>query len=766
MRAIAKPLNRLTGSLYEPIPYALLRAPSLSLDDYLNLPDMMRVLMDPQQADLPDPRRIRIREAISIASPSFIRSLDRRRHRQSSDLARKLLRYLIRMSSRPVPFGLFAGVALTTFGERTDLRIGSSPAERCARPDMDWLWRLVQDLEGKIEIRRELRLCANGSALVRAGRAMITEAIKLPAEMAASAGVSIRATDAVLAALQATQTYLPYRAVIRDLTTRLRASDDQVETLITSLWQYDFIRTDLRPPFTTEDPARYVLQRLAGIPAAREAAATLENILERSKGHEALGGTECQSLQQAADPASDKHPAASTKPGTPALQIDVAIALDGSQISKAVAGEAARAAELLLRMTAYPAGLPHIAAFRQHFIQRYGPDRQVPLIELLDPNFGLGTHWQAELAELNGAAAGFDEDFQSERSKILLDLACRALRDRTQVLELTPDLLAALETWRPAPKNAPPSLDLSVLVAASCAADIDAGKFQIVIGPGGGASAAGRFVGRFADLLGERGNQAAQMVARGEEATSPDTLWAELICVPRQSRLSNVAIRPAIRRYEIALDTTPGVDEAHVIRPDDLVVGIRDDRFYLRWVVRDLEVRICSGHMLAPSHLSRLGRFLAEVSQDGFPWLHMFYWGPAELFPYLPRLQSGRIVLRPAQWRLRPDELGDSRILRDCAGFHQALAKCRARLGIPRHVYLGLSSERLLLDLEDARQADELRWELERSDDPGGIVVQEVIPAIDQAWLQGPGGKYASEFVVSLVRRPEGSQSAEGRPPR
>jgi thiopeptide-type bacteriocin biosynthesis protein len=762
VRAIAKPFDRFTGPLYEPIPYVLIRTPSLSLDDYVHLKDLTRVMMDPQEADLADPRRIKVREAISVASPSFLQSLDKRWHRRSSDLTTKLVRYLIRMSSRPVPFGLFAGVGLVAIGKRTDLRIGRSPANRCVRPDMDWLWRFVQDLEGRIEIRRELQLCANRNLLVRAGRAMITEARDLPPDMAGAAGVSIRATDAVLAALQATQKYRPYRVVLSELTTTLQASVEQVEALVTSLCQHDFIRTDLRPPFTTEDPARYVLQRLAVISAGQEAAATLENILECSKSQATLAGTERENLQHVAPTTSEERPSASTQHGVPAIQVDAATPLEGGQISKAVADEAARAAELLLRMTAYPAGLSHIAAFRQHFIQRYGHDRQVPLTELLDPNFGLGAQWTAEITELNEPRSGSGED---ERSRILLDLACRALRDRTPVLELTPDQLAALETWRPTLETAPPSLDVSVLVAASCAEDIDAGKFQIVVGPGGGTSGAGRFAGRFAGLLGQQGNDAAQMIARGEEATAPNALWAELICIPRQSRLSNVTIRPAVRRYEIALDTTPGVDEAHTIRADDLVVGVRAGRFFIRWLLRDRDIRICSGHMLAPDHLPSLGRFLAEVSQDGFPWLHMFYWGPAELFPYLPRLQVGRVVLRPAQWRLRLGDLGDSQALRDNVAFHESLTRCRARLGIPRYVYLGLSSERLLLDLEDSQQAAELRLELERFDDLQGMVMQEVIPTIDQAWLQGPGGKYASEFIVSLVRRPERSQSADSLAP-
>src|SRR5207244_1200851 len=144
-----------------------------------------------------------------------------------------------------------------------------------------------------------------------------------------------------------------------------------------------------------------------------------------------------------------------------------------------------------------------------HFIRRYGNDRQVPLIELLDPNFGLGREWRGAIADLDKMTGATNGDVQGERSGLLLDLAWRALRDRTPALELTPDLLARLETWRPSLETAPPSLDMSVLVAATCLEDIDAGKFQIVVGPDGGASAAGRFIGRFADALGRRGNDAA-----------------------------------------------------------------------------------------------------------------------------------------------------------------------------------------------------------------------------------------------------------------
>ena len=39
----------------------------------------------------------------------------------------KLLRYLIRMSNRPTPYGLFAGVALGQWAECTDLALADAP---------------------------------------------------------------------------------------------------------------------------------------------------------------------------------------------------------------------------------------------------------------------------------------------------------------------------------------------------------------------------------------------------------------------------------------------------------------------------------------------------------------------------------------------------------------------------------------------------------------------------------------------------------------
>ncbi len=71
------------------------------------------------------PQQIRARLAIAVGSLSLLDELDRPVSSQRDALKRekKVLRYLIRMSTRPTPYGLFAGVALGRWGNRTDLSI-------------------------------------------------------------------------------------------------------------------------------------------------------------------------------------------------------------------------------------------------------------------------------------------------------------------------------------------------------------------------------------------------------------------------------------------------------------------------------------------------------------------------------------------------------------------------------------------------------------------------------------------------------------------
>ncbi|HEX3212047.1 MAG TPA: lantibiotic dehydratase family protein, partial [Actinomycetota bacterium] len=412
---MAQPRTR-TPALYRPMDHLVVRAPLLPVDAYLALPagDGRRGALAPE-----------LRRALAVASPSLLAALDRTGPGDPGwpRLEGKLLRYQIRMSTRPTPFGLFAGVGIARWADRTDLALAGPPRTR-TRLDMEWLLRLVLRLEADPEVRRHLRLVANTAAFERAGRLHLSEAAPTGSTVAGGS-VSVRATGAVRQALAAARSPVPYADLAAQLLVVVPgATPERVDQLIAQLCEATLLLSDLRPPLTDPDPAGWVAGRLAasGGARARDEAERLVALAADAAALDRAGPAE----------AAAGHARLSQRMGTGGarspLQVDARLDLRGAGLHPAVGAAAAEAAELLLSMTPLPDGPPHLAAYRRAFLRRYGPDGVVPLLELLDPRFGLGP-----LGPPTGPARPAPA---ARRNQLLLDLACRALRERQPVLEL------------------------------------------------------------------------------------------------------------------------------------------------------------------------------------------------------------------------------------------------------------------------------------------------------------------------------------------
>jgi thiopeptide-type bacteriocin biosynthesis protein len=284
-----------------------------------------------------------------------------------------------------------------------------------------------------------------------------------------------------------------------------------------------------------------------------------------------------------------------------------------------------------------------------------------------------------------------------------------------------------------------------VLLAATSAAAIDAGDFDVIVGPNTGSRRAGRSIGRFATLLGAEGRHLLEQCAA---AVPHGRLPIELVYLPQGLRGANVTVRPAVAASEICIAVAPGVGEDAVVPLDELRVGIRDGRLALQWA--DTVVHVTSMHMLNSSRAPALCRFLTDVGEDGVAQLVPFSWGSAARFPRLPRVRSGRLVLRVAQWRISPAALTPQSVS-DANRFPSAFNKWRTEWSVPRHVYLAEADNRLLLDLNDDMHLTILRQETARAFRNGRHVqLEEVYPRLDQTWVRGPEGDYVVELTIPL----------------
>ncbi|MFI9380017.1 lantibiotic dehydratase [Kutzneria sp. NPDC052558] len=696
-------------ALYRPLDWAVVRTPLLPVEHYPTRPPTSE----------PDAR---IRRALAVGAGDLTRALDRppADAKGRDRLAGKLLRYLIRMSTRPTPFGLFAGVGLVGWGEATDAELDGERVSR-TRPDMGWLLEFVAVLEREPEVRSGLSVFANPAAFVRADRVFLSQRAPVGDSEEAGRAVSLRATRPVRRAMTLARRPIPHEELVSTLTTEFAVDRGKIERLIEQLWEQTLLLSDLRPPMTVTEPARYVANRLAQIPGAAEHAAALTDLLAEIAAWDELDAQQgAASYPKLLARAESVHTVETRKNSAKGpFQSDMAVGLRGRRIHRAVAEEAARAADLLLRLSAAPKGIPHLDPYRAQFEERYGYGAEVPLLKLLDPEVGLGPTGQSTS----------DQPAPRPGNEVLTGLALNAIRDGALEVELDEATLAKLETWKPSPASAPSSLDLSVFVTAPSRTAIDDGDFRLVVGPNVGASVAGRTLGRFADLLGAPAEAALREVAEAEETVLPGRIWAEVSYLPHRTRISNVAIRPLTRSHELAFDTSPSGTAVPV---DELFVAVRGGRFVLLW--NGHEVVPCAGHMLNPRLAQPVIRFLEELARDGRVQLTEFNWGAAAEFPFLPRVRVGRVVLAPASWRVDRAALDD---------FQQ----WRQRWWVPRHVYLKVFDHRLLLDLDQPEHVAQLRAEAKSAP----LLLDEALPGADQAWLPGPDGHYVSELMVPLV---------------
>jgi thiopeptide-type bacteriocin biosynthesis protein len=657
------------------------------------------------------------------------------------------------MSTRPTPYGLFAGVGLGTFGATTNLKLSDAAAPRRARPDMAWLLSLIGTLEARPALLRQLNVRTHPALFAAAGRVRLGDPTPL-ADSPQTGPVSVRASDALMAVLLLANSCIPYTRLVEELSGLIGATTERTDTFLTELWRQGLLLSNLRPPLTSTSPATHLVERLLCIADPPPEAPRLKAALDALSNWNRLNIAEAASEW----PAVESMLESLQLTPDPAIQVDLGLSLVSASMSGRVAAEATRAAELLLRLTPLPGGSPHLAAYRAAFEARYGNDHEVPILELLDPELGLGPPARY------GHGGGVDNRRLAVRQETLQTIALDAVAERRLTVQLDDATLARLALWEPSREVLPLSLDLCVFVLAASAHSVDTGDFRLAIGPNLGARQAGRYLARFADLLGRPAEEALAEIARAEALHAPNATWAELVYLPRRLRSANVTVRPAVREYEIAVGVPPGVPSDRAIPLNEVAVGVCDSRFRLRWVSRGTDIMLRSGHMLNSLQAPDVCRFLHDLAEDTVAQLSGFDWGPAAGFPFLPRIEAGRVVLSPARWRisasLRDAELGTDRVR-----FRERLTRFRERRMLPRYIYLTTGDNRLLLDLDAPAQADELRAELAGLGDTGALLLHEALPGPEHAWLQGPGGSYFAELVVPLVLRPGASRpSAQDAP--
>ena len=163
--------------LYTAAGFVMIRAPLLPVEPLQTF--FVRTAGEPPDAALAALGAVAanplVAEALLVSSPVLgqaVRYLEQDpTGKKGRRAALSLLRYFVRMSTRPTPFGLLAGVAPGVIGPAMAVRLGPRAHYRTStRPDLQWLLYQVRRLEDDPGLAAQLAFYPNPAMIQAGGR--------------------------------------------------------------------------------------------------------------------------------------------------------------------------------------------------------------------------------------------------------------------------------------------------------------------------------------------------------------------------------------------------------------------------------------------------------------------------------------------------------------------------------------------------------------------------------------------------------------------
>lgn len=727
-------------------------------------------------------------EAVQLASPSLAAVLDRVAEGRAESLKVKqlrraalaLLRYDIRMRTRPTPFGLFAGVGGGRFDTSAKWETGTGHRTR-TRVDMEWLLSTVHRLEQDRLLLARVTVQAHAALTERGDRVVLDYASTLgrPPGGPTRTSISARRTPVVAEILREGRGPILAGVLACTVADRFGLPAEKVMDLVVGMAAQELLVTALRPPLDGGDPLRHVLGAVAAAETApmTEATTAAETMTARSATlvaglHEV--DERCRAYDEMPVGQGRRELAALTEatrrihPHETPLHVDARIDVD-VRLPPAVQREVEHAAEVLWRLSPPRLGMRPLRRYHEAFLEKYGADRAVPILELLDDIRGLGAPAGYKWPPSEKAAPPPDEP---RRSELLARLVASATRRGRLEIVLDDDMIDELAYDEAAVTDLPNSCELCLHVVAPSLDELTAGTFRAVLSPSPGSHHAGATLGRFSGLLPDLDAESAVRQA-DRPLHIQDAIAADIAFIPRSGRAANLAHTTpyAGRRISVGL---PDSGRAEEIRLDELSVTANLERLCLVHLPTGQEIvpalpNMVSAYTQAPNP----ARMLFELGLEGQRLWEPWDWGPLRDAPFLPGVRVGRTVLSAPAWRM--DELLSAATAattattaagpeHDGRGGHgsqpswdEALDRWRAAWNVPRQVLAVSMDQRLLLDLNDHWHRELLRDELRKT--PG--LVAQAVAGEAEGWLDNGHPCHVTEIVVPLERR----DRRPGRPP-
>ena len=720
---------------YKPFPYFIYRTPFLSTNE-------LDVILSNKERLSQSLLKKQIKEAIFLGSPVLFNEINKVAEELNKDLNEinrillSCVRYISRMSTRCTPFGLFAGCGIGVIGDKTDI-ILDNEISRTTRLDMSYLTSLYDTLTKIPEIKERIRYFPNTS-LYRVGKnyRYVETIYKNTGRKYQIA--EIRYSSYLNKILKNIQHGANIETIASMLIKTDEISEEDALDFIDELIASNIIVAELSQSVTGDDYLTRIIKLLEEIDYNGVVLGQLENIsallkkLDTDTNSENLYEQIQYLIKTIKSPYDKKF----------LFQVDMVkkdmVAVLGSNIID----EIQSTLTLLNKIT--PSGRNEtLYQFQKDFYNRY-EEREIPLMEALDPDIGIGYPSNNNTSVLSPLV----DDWVFPQQKIegvnrfqsvLFQKVMFSLNQRKTEIELTDkDVEGMKANWR----------DLPATICVMIEIKAESQDLLIRWNSCGGSSAA-NLLARFAHTD-KRINQHVRTIVETEQKIISDVVLAEIVHSP-EARTGNILSRPHLRDHEILYLSDTDLPEDKIIKLSDLFLSIKKDRLTIRSKKLNKEVipRLTTAHNYHYPGTMPVYRFLCDMQvQTGRNALY-FNWGQqfGKGLPFLPRVRYRNTILFPATWVINCEEIKYLFGIKEDNLLIETVSKWRNTHSIPCKVLMPDGDNELFVNWENPLSIRSLFSIIKKRQT---VKFTEFLFEPDSAVIKDKKGVYTNEFVVTF----------------
>ncbi len=714
----------MTPSLFQAAPFYFLRTPIWSIEDYnriMSNPAWIESVFHLYESDQ------LLREAISIASPPLYSLLEQKPIKNAEEVAASLLNYIIRMSTRPTPFGLFSAVATGSWGKKTSMFFDLQKIEKRARPDMEWLFSFTQKLYQKRSPSFSSLEVYTNPLVCRIGERYFLSYLQHVARKGKnfSTSTSIRANKLTESICDIAKEPIKIENLWHKLKEILPFLDkEKTEEVLISLLEQQILFPAALPSLLSRSPFNDFLHKC---PEASTLIPLDRKISEYNQTSVGKGEEILKQIQQ------DMDPIASSRTF---LQVDTVYKAESLQLSKSISQELEKSLDILWKISAARASFSSLSIYHKKFVEKYGVHQTVPIMDLISEEKGIGPLDKIQAQESKPSV------FSEKWEKWLHEKWQACLHEKNQEIVLTQGeidhLLDLAQVKLPNPKNALLSMDVFCKIIANSQEDIDEGRFQILFYEQ--TWQAGATMGRFLDMLGRDIEKDLGQLLREEEQLDQSVLFSELSYWPSEVRMANVTAHPPLRSYHLDFQ---GMSTPSSLSLDNIYVGASSKRLYLTTREGKSELVFCQGNMLNLVLAPPVLQLIDKISLSRYQLPYPFSFGSLQKDAvYLPRVRFNKTILSPSQWALNSDCIEKGKISSIISQFTAWADKWN----LPTRFFLVRFDQSLLMDRSYPRHLKEIALKLRKGE---SLRFFEEIP---QSWFKSSRGAHLAEIVVPFLK--------------